>query len=43
MDAALEQKLREMIDRQEIWQVMMRYGRGLDRFDRELVRSCYWD
>jgi hypothetical protein len=43
MDAAMEQKLREMIDRHEIWQVMMRYGRGLDRFDRELVRSCYWD
>jgi hypothetical protein len=43
MDAATEQKLREMIDRHEIWQVMMRYGRGLDRFDRPLVRSCYWD
>jgi ketosteroid isomerase-like protein len=43
MDATLEAKLREMIDRQEIWQVMLRYSRGLDRFDRELVKSCYFD
>ena len=43
MDAELEAKLREMVDRHEIWQVLQRYGRGLDRFDRELVRSCYHD
>ena len=43
MDAALEKKLREMVDRQEIWEVMLRFGRGLDRVDRELVRSCYFD
>lgn len=43
MDAALETKLREMLDRQAIWQVMQRYARGLDRMDRELVRSCYFD
>lgn len=43
MDPAMEQKLREMIDRQEIWQVLLRYARGLDRLDRELVRSCYHD
>lgn len=43
MDSATEAKLREMIDRHEIWQVMQRYGRGLDRIDRELVRSCYFD
>ena len=42
MDAILEKKLRELIDRQEIWQVMQRYARGLDRMDRELVRSCYF-
>jgi hypothetical protein len=42
MDAAMEKKLREVIDRQEIWQVMQRYGRGLDRLDRELARSCYF-
>lgn len=43
MDAAMEAKLREMIDRQEIWQVLQRYGRGLDRMDREMARSCYFD
>jgi hypothetical protein len=39
----MEAKLREMIDRHEIWQVMQRYARGLDRFDIALVRSCYFD
>lgn len=43
MDAAMETKLREMIDRQDIWQVLQRYGRGLDRMDREMARSCYFD
>ncbi len=43
MDPQLENKLREMIDRQEIYQVLLRYGRGLDRLDVELARSCYWD
>jgi hypothetical protein len=43
MDAVMEAKLREMLDRHEIWQVMLRYCRGLDRFDREMVRSCYFD
>jgi hypothetical protein len=43
MDAAMETKLRELIDRSEIWQVMQRYGRGLDRLDVELARSCYFD
>ena len=43
MDAEMQEKLQEIIDRHEIWQVLQRYGRGLDRFDRELVRSCYFD
>lgn len=43
MDAELERKLRELVDRDEIRQVMLRYGRGLDRLDFELARSCYWD
>lgn len=43
MDEALEAKLRALIDRQEIWAVVLRYARGIDRLDRELVRSCYWD
>lgn len=43
MDADLEAQLREMLDRQAIRQVMLRYGRGLDRLDVELARSCYFD
>ena len=43
MDAEMESKLQAMIDRQEIWQVMQRYARGLDRLDVELARSCYFD
>jgi len=43
VDNATEARLREMIDRHDIYQVMLRYGRGLDRVDVELTRSCYWD
>ena len=43
MDAELESRLREQLDRDEIWRVMQRYGRGLDRLDFDLARSCYWD
>ncbi len=43
MNAELEGKLRELVDRNEIWRVMQKYGRGLDRLDTPLVRSCYWD
>lgn len=37
------ERLAELLDRHEIHQVMLRYARGLDRLDNELVRSCYWD
>jgi hypothetical protein len=43
IDAELERKLRELVDRNEIWQVMQKYGRGLDRLDKPLVLSCYWE
>ncbi len=43
MNPQLEAKLQELVDRQEIWSVMLRYARGLDRMDYELLRSCYWD
>jgi ketosteroid isomerase-like protein len=33
----------ELSDRHEIWQVMLRYARGIDRFDPAMVRSCYHD
>jgi hypothetical protein len=43
MDAELERKLRELVDRREIHSIMLRYARGLDRLDNGLARSCYWD
>lgn len=43
MDAALEAKLRDIADRHDIHQVMLRYARGLDRMDVALARSCYFD
>jgi hypothetical protein len=43
MDEKLEARLRNMADREEIRQVLMRYARGLDRLDNTLARSCYWD
>lgn len=43
MDADLEHRIREQLDRDEIQRVMVKYARGLDRLDFELVRSCYWD
>ncbi len=39
----MEAKLRELVARSEIWQVLQRYARGLDRLDNALARSCYWD
>lgn len=43
MDAELERRLREEIDRADIHRVLLRYARGLDRLDNALARSCYWD
>lgn len=31
----------EMQDRNAIWQCMLRYARGVDRFDAELIRSAF--
>jgi hypothetical protein len=42
MDSELERAMRELLDRQAIHQVMLRYGRGLDRIDNALAKSCYW-
>jgi hypothetical protein len=33
--------LGELIDRQRIWECMLRYARGMDRLDRELALSAY--
>jgi len=40
---ASEDELRDLLDEQAIRKVVLRYCRGIDRLDRELVRSCYHD
>jgi hypothetical protein len=35
--------LEELVAKQEITELMNRYCRGIDRFDWDLVRSCYHD
>lgn len=42
MDAN-EDELRDLLDEQAIRKVVLRYCRGIDRLDRELVRNCYHD
>src|SRR5690348_975727 len=39
--ADLERQLRGVLDRQEIYDCLMRYCRGIDRGDLELARSAY--
>ncbi|MGW0045300.1 nuclear transport factor 2 family protein [Rhodococcus sp. NPDC003348] len=34
-------ELRELLDKQEIREVVLRYCRGIDRLDLDLVRGCY--
>lgn len=41
LDSSLERKLRHLVDRQEIHDVILRYCRGVDRLDRELILSAY--
>ena len=36
-----EAQLRGLLDKQAIEEVVLRYCRGIDRMDEELVRSCY--
>jgi hypothetical protein len=47
MDAWLEAQVRMLLDKQAIWEVMLRYCRGIDHRDHDLVRSTYhpdaWD
>ncbi|MGE0799109.1 MAG: nuclear transport factor 2 family protein [Lautropia sp.] len=34
-------ELRRLLDKQAIWEVLLRYTRGLDRMDWALLASCY--
>lgn len=37
----MNDSLQQLLDRQAIHDVLMRYARGIDRLDMALVRSCY--
>jgi hypothetical protein len=41
-DVADDPRLAQLLAEQAIRTVMMRYARGIDRCDMELVRGCYW-
>ena len=41
MDATKEKLLDDLLAKHEIHEVMMRYCRGVNRLDPELVKSCY--
>jgi len=43
MNSNLESKLLELIDEREIRQVLLRYFRGVDRCDVDLIDSCFHD
>jgi ketosteroid isomerase-like protein len=40
-DSDIRERLERVLDELEIRAVIARYARGIDRFDMELVRSCY--
>ena len=41
MASDLDPRLAGLLDKQEIEEVVLRYCRGIDRRDFDLVRSCY--
>lgn len=43
MDAHTEQRLLKLLDERDIHDVLLRYCRGVDRCDAELLASCYHD
>ena len=43
MGSTKRKRLNVMADKEEIRDVLMRYGRGVDRLDEELIKSCYHD
>ncbi|MCB2109209.1 MAG: nuclear transport factor 2 family protein, partial [Rhodobacteraceae bacterium] len=36
-----QERIAALLDKEEIRDVLMRYGRGVDRADADLLRSCY--
>ena len=43
MDDPTQRRILQAVDRSEIWAVVQRLARGVDRWDEELIRSCYFE
>jgi ketosteroid isomerase-like protein len=41
MDSGIENRLLQMLDKQDILECLVRYCRAMDRLDKELLLSCY--
>ena len=39
--AERERELRELLDKQALTELVVRYARGVDRWDKELVLACF--
>ncbi|WP_061009023.1 nuclear transport factor 2 family protein [Vibrio sp. CUB2] len=39
----IQQKLQQLLDKQDITEVIFRHARSLDRMDAELMKSTYWE
>ena len=37
-----ERRVQQLLDKQDIYELMCRYCRGVDRMDKELTLSCFW-
>lgn len=42
LDTADTAAVRLLLDRQAIWDCLLRYARGADRLDPDLIRSAFW-
>jgi hypothetical protein len=40
---SLQERIQELLDRQDIYELSVRYMRGQDRLDRDLQASVYWE
>jgi hypothetical protein len=43
MDPEVSIQIMRLLDRQAIWDCMLRYTRGVDRLDENLIRSAFWE
>lgn len=43
MDEIIQRRILSQLDKDEIWAVVQRLARGVDRWDQDLIRSCYFE